>query len=49
VEKLGDDVDLQENFELFREKKEAQAKCDALLRDILRIEENKDLVELLQK
>ena len=37
-EKLGDDVNLKESFELFKKKKEAQAKCDALLKDIERIE-----------
>jgi hypothetical protein len=48
-EKLGDDVNLRENFELFKQKKEAQAKCDILLKDIKRIEENKDLIELLEQ
>lgn len=44
-EKVGDQVNLKETFELFRKKKETQAKYDVLAKDIKRIEENKDLIE----
>ena len=39
---------LQHHFQLFKQKRDGQEKCDSVLRDILDIEQNKDLLELLQ-
>jgi hypothetical protein len=47
-EELDAGPDLRQHFELFRLKKEAQQKCDALLQDITYIESNQDLLALLQ-
>ena len=48
-EQIADPVNLKQNFELFRLKKENQEKCDKLLKEILNIETNKDLLDQLQK
>ena len=47
-QKDGAPESLQDHFELFRKKKEAEAKCESLIRDIRHIESNADLLELLK-
>jgi hypothetical protein len=47
VEKIEPKV--QDHFELFKKKKEAEVQCEALLKDLKALESNQELYDLLKE